>query len=509
MKLITKELKHKQAHRIKSSRQIRDKFEDLFGKQNENNKENRWAKDYLYASEINPDLGTSSKVNMILHGDGSTNIFIKDGLLPFRNYVKETPPNSLETSFIDPLYNNKEVNGKFDVVISNPPFSVDLDTQTQREVKNVFIFGDKKNSENLFMERYYQLLKEGGRLAVVLPESVFDTTENKYIRLFIFKYFNVKAVVSLPQITFEPFTSTKTSLLFAQKKTKKEILQWNELWDKYGKEWSFLKTRINDYVQYFVQEQKLNKKWAKDVVEDIENENIPNISNYIRVFLKDYITEEDTSLSPKELLLKYADEIESVSKYDKDTHVFGFYNAWWVFGEVAREMDYDIFMAEAENVGYKRSKRGENLMPNDLYDVEYAPTHLDTKVIIEGYEKENNRLSELKKDAEKELNIAETKFAEKENDTLKKKIEKITTEIESLTQKIEKVTAEKALVTNIFETYYQQDKLKTEFAERTDKTLINHFKNGILQHKKSNDIVLRKTEMRTILDSIRKEVIWA
>ena len=73
---------------------------------------------------------------------------------------------------------------------------------------------------------------------MVLPESVFDTTENKYIRLFLFKYFNIKAVVSLPQITFEPFTSTKTSLLFAQKKTKAQVEKWNELWDKYGKEWA-------------------------------------------------------------------------------------------------------------------------------------------------------------------------------------------------------------------------------------------------------------------------------
>ena len=56
-------------------------------------------------------------------------------------------------------------------------------------------------------------------MGIVLPESVYDTTENKYIRLFLFKYFKVKAVVSLPQITFEPFTSTKTSLLFAQKTT--------------------------------------------------------------------------------------------------------------------------------------------------------------------------------------------------------------------------------------------------------------------------------------------------
>lgn len=505
MKLITKEVKYKQKDKLKSSRQAKEKFEYLFLP---DNSENKWAKDYLYASEINPDLGTASKVNMILHGDGSTNIFIKDGLLPFRNYTKETSPNYLETSFVDNLYNDKEVNGKFDVVISNPPFSVDLDTQTQRKVQHVFVFGDKKNSENLFIERYYQLLKEGGRLAVVLPESVFDTTENKYIRLFIFKYFNVKAVVSLPQITFEPFTSTKTSLLFAQKKTKKQVEQWNELWDKHGKEWSFLKTRINDYIQYFVNEEKLNRKWAKDVVEDIEKKNDKNILANTKRFLKDYITEEDKTLTPKELLTKYADEIDSISKYDKDTQIFGFYNAWWVFGEVAKELDYDIFMAEAENVGYKRTKRGENPMPNDLYDIEYAPTNLDTNIIIEGYEKVIKRFIELQTEIQAELKTAETKFAEKENEILKKKIEKLTADVQNWQTKIDNQEAEKALVENIFETYYKSSKLKVEYTERTDAALINHFKSGVLQRYKCEDIVLRKTEMLTILDNIRKEVIW-
>ena len=268
MKLITKEVKYKQNTKLKSSRQIKQRFEELF---TPDYAENKWARDYLYGSEINFDLGTASKVNMILHGDGSTNIFVKDGLLPFRFYVKQTAPNHLETATNDEMYDDKEVNGKFDVVISNPPFSVDLDTQTQRDIKNVFAFGDKKNSENLFIERYYQLLKEGGRLGVVLPESVFDTTENKYIRLFLFKYFNIKAIVSLPQVTFEPYTSTKTSILFAQKKTKEEVKQWNELWNKYGKEWSKLKTRVVRYYDHFVKGIKLNKKfaWVKELTSDI------------------------------------------------------------------------------------------------------------------------------------------------------------------------------------------------------------------------------------------------
>lgn len=505
MKLITKEVKYKQFHKVKTSKDVKWRFEELF---KPDYQENKWARNYLYGSEINFDLGTASKVNMILHGDGSTNIFVKDGLLPFRFYVKETSPNYLETATADTLYNDKEVNAKFDVVISNPPFSVDLDTQTQREVKNAFVFGDKKNSENLFLERYYQLLKEGGRLGVVLPESVFDTTENKYIRLFLFKYFNVKAIVSLPQVTFEPYTSTKTSLLFAQKKTKKQVEQWNALWDKYGKEWSLLKTRVTDYVKYFVKGDKLNKKWAKDVVADIEKENFENIKTNIQRFLKDYLTAEDEALEVKTLLEKFSEEIDSISKFEKETDVFGFYNAWWVFGEVAKELDYDIFMAEAENVGYKRTKRGENPMPNDLFDLEYAPYQLDTKSIIDSYDKNLKILNDLLDESKKELETIEKKIKDKETEALKKKAEKLTADLEAQQEKIEGVEAEKAQVVEILETYYESDKLKSDYLERTDADLINHFKNGLLSRYKSDDIVLRTTELLTILDNIREEVIW-
>lgn len=505
MKLITKELKYKQKDKLKSSRQIKQRFEELFMP---DYAENKWAREYLYGLEINFDLGTASKVNMILHGDGSTNIFVKDGLLPFRFYIKETSPNFLETSTAETLYNNKEVNAKFDVAISNPPFSVDLDTQTQREVKNAFVFGDKKNSENLFIERYYQLLKEGGRLGVVLPESVFDTTENKYIRLFLFKYFNIKAIVSLPQITFEPFTSTKTSLLFAQKKIKKQVEDWNTLWNKYGNEWSLLKTRITDYIKYFVKGDKLNKKWVKDVVEDIEKENFANIKTNINRFLKDYIAPEDEALEVKVLLEKYCEEIDSISKFEKETDVFGFYNAWWVFGEVAKEFDYDIFMAEAENIGYKRTKRGENPMPNDLFDLEYAPNELDIKEIIDTYEKQLKTLNDQLDESKKELKALEKKLAEKETKTLSDKIEKAKTDIEVQKDKIENLEAEKIQVSKILENYYESDKLKAKYTERTDTDLINHFKNGLLSRYKSDDIVLRTTELQTILDNIRKEVIW-
>lgn len=52
---------------------------------------------------------------MILHGDGSTNIFVKDRLLPFSKYEKETAPNALHGSDKNELYQNREVNGQFEI----------------------------------------------------------------------------------------------------------------------------------------------------------------------------------------------------------------------------------------------------------------------------------------------------------------------------------------------------------------------------------------------------------
>ncbi len=364
MKFITENLKRRFKDKLDETRDVEDHFHQWFMP---DHRENKWASKFIYGSEINFNLGTATKVNMILHGDGSTNIFVKDGLLPFNFYNKETAPNALKTSEIDNVYFNKEVNNQFDVIITNPPFSVDLDNETKKNVKKEFLFGDKKNSENLFIERYYQLLKPNGRFGIVLPESVFDTTENKYIRLFIYKYFKVKAVVSLPQLTFQPFTSTKTSLLFAQKKTKAEIDQWNKLWAKYTNEWTNLKTRCENLSAVYLEEKDRKKLPSiKDLTKKEEKEIVVRM-------LKDYIENDDKKLSSKELVEKYHDELigkGGLCKYDNDTKdVFGFVNTWWVFGEVAKELNYKIFMAEVENVGYKRTKRGEKPMPNELYRI--------------------------------------------------------------------------------------------------------------------------------------------
>ena len=359
MKFITQNIKYRFRNQIGTSRAVTDKLQTWFYPDYH---EHIWAKDYIYASELNFNLGSAIKVNMILHGDGSTNVFIKDGLLPFAEYEKETGQNILANSHKDELYNELDANGQFDLILTNPPFSVNLDNDTKKTLRNTFMFGDKKNSENLFVERWYQLLRENGRLAAILPESIFDIAENKYIRLFLFKYFKIKAVVSLPQLAFQPFTPTKTSILFAQKKTKFEIDEWNRIWAEESKEYSALAAKAQNLLA--VNEGKKER---------VKSPSISNLSpddeiTILRSLLVIHLTNRDNELGASELIEKYRDEIVNLCRIDKETQdTFGYVNTWWVFSKVATRLGNSILMADAENIGYKRTSRSEKGTPNDLY----------------------------------------------------------------------------------------------------------------------------------------------
>lgn len=357
MKFITENIKYRFKADLGHSRAVLNKFDEWFIP---DNRENKWAKEYIYGSEINFNLGTATKVNMILHGDGSTNIFVKDGLLPFNEYVKETAPNAMSVTHTDTLYYNKDVNGQFDIIVTNPPFSVSLDNETKKKLKKSFIFGDKKNSENLFIERYYQLLKENGRMAIVLPESIFDTSENRYIRIFLYKYFKIKAVVSLPQLTFQPYTSTKTSILFAQKKTQQEIIEWNTKWANFSKEYSELRTRVQNIINIH---DGLKKQSSLPSIKNLDDNQQKEL---LVKLLKPYKVNDE--LNKDEIIGKYRDELCDLCKLDNDTkEEFGYVNVWWVFSQVVDTIDESIFMAETENVGYKRTQKSEKETVNDLF----------------------------------------------------------------------------------------------------------------------------------------------
>lgn len=169
----------------------------------------------------------------------------------------------------------------------------------------------------------------------------------------------------MPQLTFEPYTSTKTSILFIQKKTKQEVEAWNSAWDAASRDYSALRTRVENILA--VHDGKKNKDKLPSIKDMSEEEERAAL---IRLLINN-LAKSDSALSKAEIIIKYREDLEDLCNYDKDTQsIFGFVNTWWVFGEVAKTLNYQIFMAEAENVGFKRSKRGEKPMPNDLFRVD-------------------------------------------------------------------------------------------------------------------------------------------
>ena len=150
--------------------------------------------------------------------------------------------------------------------------------------------------------------------------------------------------------------------MFAQKKTENEIIEWNNIWAKYSQEWTHLKTRCENLLLVYL------KKKDRNILPSIKNLSEKEEKDILLRMLKDCFEDSDLCLSSFDLIIKYKSELKELCKYDNDTSdIFGFVNTWWVFGEVAKELDYKIFMAEVENIGYKRTKRGEKSMPNELY----------------------------------------------------------------------------------------------------------------------------------------------
>jgi type I restriction enzyme M protein len=115
--------------------------------------------------------------------------------------------------------------GMFDIVMTNPPFAGEI---TQAEVLGGYDLaykGDptqnkranKVERDVLFIERCLRFLKPGGRMAIVLPQGIFNNTSDEYIRKYVMKHARILAVVGLQGNMFKPFTGTKTSVLCLQK----------------------------------------------------------------------------------------------------------------------------------------------------------------------------------------------------------------------------------------------------------------------------------------------------
>lgn len=192
----------------------------------------------IYGTDANPRMARTSKMNMIMHGDGHGGVHHHDGLLNVNGIFEE----------------------RFDVILTNPPFGSRVDksqkiTEADRFTDEALIakyrerYGDEYDNalkqvndnigkklldlydtgsmsgltEVLFMERCLRLLKKGGRMGMVLPEGVLNTSNLQKVREYFEGRAKIILICSIPQDVFIAAGATvKPSLVFFKRFTEEE-----------------------------------------------------------------------------------------------------------------------------------------------------------------------------------------------------------------------------------------------------------------------------------------------
>ena len=252
-------------------------------------RKSRYAAKYLWGIDFESRAAKTSRALMLIAGDGHTNIFgpdvssidpktwynTKSGKLLMaelskttllKNRIPETETFTDEDKAWDYF---SEMN--FDLVLANPPFAGELKDKkmlqhyylAQPALRRAKDKQPKEERDVIFIERIINLLKPGGRAAVVLPQGKFNNSSLAFIREFILHKARLLAVVGLHGNTFKPHTGTKTSVLVIQKYTEEQLAEIERIKQEVKDKCPDYEQQISDLIE-----------GAKDVV-DIDEALIP------------------------------------------------------------------------------------------------------------------------------------------------------------------------------------------------------------------------------------------
>lgn len=162
--------------------------------------------------------------NLAILGDGRGGIHCENSLESFHNWSAKTFEDIQPESF--------------DVIVTNPPFGKKLSIDST-EILELYDLGhrwnsvpggvfekgalaDKQPPQLLFIERCFQMLRPGGRMGIVLLESIFGMPKYQYVVNYIRLQAKINAIVTLPEDLFQPHTHAKCCVLICQKYKKNE-----------------------------------------------------------------------------------------------------------------------------------------------------------------------------------------------------------------------------------------------------------------------------------------------
>ncbi len=287
------------------------------GKHLEDTKKEFARRDF-YGMDKEIDLVKICKAYMSIIGDGRSNIVKADSL---------KSPDEWETITRSVLTEDGTTMKKFDVILTNPPFGSKIKVHHEHILKKydlgyewkfkdgVWVKTNKtKNTEPqiLFIELCLKLLKEGGRMAIVLPDGIFGNPTDGYIREWIKDKAEIMAVVDCPHTTFMPHTHTKTSVLFLKKWKKEKNANYPIMMsvvEKCGHD-----NRGNDVYVGEGKEEILDEEFSK--VSDIYNK---NKSRVMKEFDRLGFTIYEGNLKNEILIPRYydPDTVKGINKISK------------------------------------------------------------------------------------------------------------------------------------------------------------------------------------------------
>ena len=167
-----------------------------------NEEQQRWRYNLsnrsLFGTDWKERTSQACKMNMMVHGDGSSGVFKHDGFLNIDGVIEES---------------------MFDLCLTNPPFG---SNETDPETLGRFALGVGRNSVDrvvLALERSLKLVKPGGLVAIIVIDGILNNPSAQPIRDYIKRHSWIRGVVSLNKETFEGYGSrAKTSIMFLERK---------------------------------------------------------------------------------------------------------------------------------------------------------------------------------------------------------------------------------------------------------------------------------------------------
>ena len=273
-----------------------------------NEKVRIYAERSIFGFDLDPDLKKAARMNMVMGGDGHANIFHVNSLAyPLWEHPTEVEKinNAIDKSLremqdIENAYGT-DARGKFDMIFTNPPFGAKVKVET--EIASRYHLSQYSTApEVLFIEACYDFLKDGGKMAVVLPDGILGNPNMLSVRNWILDRFKILASVDLAVEAFLPQVGVQASLLFLEKKTEAQrqlVQEQNEdyqvfmaIAEKLGKDRRgnpiYLKDDDGAELLYNTETKYLTKKSTGEKILKVRNEKIKRLDDDLPLISQAY-----------------------------------------------------------------------------------------------------------------------------------------------------------------------------------------------------------------------------